>query len=236
VATGRVVVKGNAKLLPAVAVAATRVRATEKGGRPGAFLITRSGGAKQPLRVRYQVGGTASSGADYLPLPGQVTLPAGQTRVAVEVVPVDDQAAEGRETVTLTVLPSDTYRATAPEAPPVFIVDDDTRVKLAAGKPRRDKDGRELLIVTVSRRGHTASPLQVAYQLGGSARAGVDYEPLAGKLKIPAGRQSAEIAVRALPAGRLSDKTVELKLKPDAAYTLESPSTALVQLGDRFRR
>lgn len=51
----------------------------------------------------YTVGGTATPGQDYIPIPNSVTIPAGQTTATVPVTIINDGIAEGAETITLTI-------------------------------------------------------------------------------------------------------------------------------------
>jgi hypothetical protein len=54
--------------------------------------------------VYYEISGTASNGVDYEKLSGQVTIPDGAASADVVVTPIDDQLAEGIESVELTLL------------------------------------------------------------------------------------------------------------------------------------
>ena len=69
----------------------------------GNLVFERSGDLSAPLKVMYSVAGSATSGADYVPLPEAVTFAAGQDAVAVPVTPVDDYLAEGPEHVTVSL-------------------------------------------------------------------------------------------------------------------------------------
>jgi len=91
----------------------------------GRFLITRSGAVAGELTVPLSAGGTAVPGEDYTPLPAAVTFAGGQTTVTVDVVPLDDAAAEPDETITLTAGPGAGYVVTAAAAQ-VTLRDDDT--------------------------------------------------------------------------------------------------------------
>lgn len=74
-------------------------------GDIGSFTIWRSGGDQQAeLVVGYEVGGTASPGADYEPLAGSVTFAAGVSSVMVTVttlVDTDDEEVDESVEVTL---------------------------------------------------------------------------------------------------------------------------------------
>ena len=56
------------------------------------------------LTLRYRVGGTATPGADYQPLPGTLEVPAGATRVHIPVTIIDDSVEDSGETVRLTLV------------------------------------------------------------------------------------------------------------------------------------
>jgi subtilase family serine protease len=95
--------------LPVVTIVASAPTATEAGPTSGAFTVTRTGDTSLPLTVLYTVGGTASAGADYTPLPGTVTIAAGDTTAVIQVVPVDDPAVEPNESVIVALTPASTY-------------------------------------------------------------------------------------------------------------------------------
>ena len=90
-------------------VAALNGAAENTGGVPvpGAFRLTRSANLDVAVTVAYEVGGSATEGADYAALSGSVTIPAGAETADVVVTPVDDAALDAGETVTLTIVPSD---------------------------------------------------------------------------------------------------------------------------------
>jgi len=57
----------------------------------------------QPVTVNYTIGGTATNGVDYAPIPSQVTIPAGQTQTSISINFANDGIEEGVETVILIV-------------------------------------------------------------------------------------------------------------------------------------
>jgi hypothetical protein len=71
--------------------------------RPGQFTISRTGPVDEPLTVACGFGGSASPVADYrldpTPVMASFTIPAGKASLDVYVGPVDDELAEGDETV-----------------------------------------------------------------------------------------------------------------------------------------
>lgn len=83
-------------------------------GQPGADHVVEGCGSAQilvqrlssdnstPLAVSFAVSGTATSGADYSPIPGTVIIPAGQDQLIFPVNIVNDMTSEGPETIILT--------------------------------------------------------------------------------------------------------------------------------------
>lgn len=106
-----------------VTVRASRPRAGEPD-IDGELTFTRSGG-DGPLTVRYAVGGTATPGEDYVALPGTVRFADGVTSVRQRVRVLDDDEAEGDETITATIRPSADYLVGRPSTAVVTIADDD---------------------------------------------------------------------------------------------------------------
>ncbi|MCC3500520.1 MAG: S8 family serine peptidase, partial [Microcoleus sp. PH2017_15_JOR_U_A] len=109
---------------PTVSIEATDPSASENGD-PGTVTISRKGQTKYDLKVDYLVGGTASAGLDYQRLSGSVTIPAGQSSVAIPIVPVDDNLVEGDETVALTLSTGQGYTIGKDGSATVTIADND---------------------------------------------------------------------------------------------------------------
>lgn len=59
------------------------------------------GAATNPLVVQYTISGTATSGADYSPIPLVAVIPAGQDKLTINVNIVNDLIAEGAETIVI---------------------------------------------------------------------------------------------------------------------------------------
>jgi subtilase family serine protease len=108
-----------------VSVLATIPTAMEAGLVQGQFTISRKGDTSAPLTVAYTVTGTATPGADYVPLDISATIPAGAASVTIPVVPIDDTLVEPDETVILTLVASPDYTLGSPASAIVRIVSDD---------------------------------------------------------------------------------------------------------------
>jgi hypothetical protein len=91
--------------------------------------VRRTGETNSGLTVYYSIGGTASNGVDYITLPGQLTIPAGQRAARIEVVPIDDSIAECIETIVLTIQPPppgpSAYTIGSPRRAAAIILDND---------------------------------------------------------------------------------------------------------------
>ncbi|MFT6740401.1 MAG: gliding motility-associated-like protein [Paraglaciecola sp.] len=71
----------------------------------GSFIFTRAPGSPLDVDIviTYTIGGTATPGADYDPLPMSVTILAGQVSVSLPVTVIPDMIIEGQETIILTL-------------------------------------------------------------------------------------------------------------------------------------
>jgi hypothetical protein len=78
---------------------------TNCGPKTATFTVRRFGDTNSDLTVPYDIGGTASNGVDYVALPGSVTIPAGERRALITIVPIDDGPPDVNKTVILTLLP-----------------------------------------------------------------------------------------------------------------------------------
>ncbi len=87
--------------VPAVSIAAT-TQAAEPSSN-GLFTVSLSQAATTSTVVAYSVAGTATAGSDYTALSGTVTIPANQLSATIPVSVLDDQTAEGAESVIVTL-------------------------------------------------------------------------------------------------------------------------------------
>ncbi|MGG9961309.1 choice-of-anchor L domain-containing protein [Ferruginibacter sp. SUN106] len=75
-----------------------------EGCSAGSFKVKRPEADLSPLSVTLSYGGTAVNGVDYQLLPTVVTIPANQTEVTVNIIPVVDNIPEGIETLKIYAL------------------------------------------------------------------------------------------------------------------------------------
>ncbi|HON08084.1 MAG TPA: Calx-beta domain-containing protein, partial [Verrucomicrobiota bacterium] len=112
---------------PIVTIVATDSEASElppivDAFNPGIFTVRRTGPIDSPLTVYYSISGTASNGVDYKDLSGTVQIPAGKAYADIEVIPIDDNIAEGTETVIATLIVPQIIITIYPPPPPPYTV------------------------------------------------------------------------------------------------------------------
>ena len=206
---------------------------------PGQFKLTRTGSVDQSLTVNLQVGGTATSGVDYQPLPSVAVFPAGATNLFLDVIPIPDAISENTETVTLTVLSGNSYIPCSPSAATINIVEIGAVVVTVIANdpflselltPGTPNNGQFLL----TRSGDTSNPLTVNIQFSGTAVSGADYFQPPSTVVFAAGSQSARVNIGAI-ADDLSEQpeTIILTVAPGAGYEPGAQNTATVTILDR---
>jgi hypothetical protein len=96
--------------LPTIEIVASNASAKKSSQSGARFSVIRSGNLHASLNVAYTVSGTALNGIDYAPLSGKLSLAPEAVTTNIVVMPLGDSLLEQNETVTLTLLPSASYR------------------------------------------------------------------------------------------------------------------------------
>lgn len=99
---------------------------TNCGPKDATFTVFRFGATNDELDVAYAIGGTATNGIDYVALPGIVTIPAGECRADITIIPLDDGTPDINSTVILKLVPDATgtnYLLGYPRAAAAIILD-----------------------------------------------------------------------------------------------------------------
>jgi hypothetical protein len=215
-----------------VSVTASDASASETGPDAGAFTFTRTGSTAAALVVQYRLGGTATNGSDYASLGGAVTIPAGQVSATVAVATVNDPAAEGTETVDVTVQASGAYTVGSPSSASVTIADNDRpMVTIVATDVSASEAGPDTGTFTITRTGPTTASLRVTFTSTGSAQS-ADYVSLGTQVFIPAGSSSVTLTVTPIADGLAEgNENVDVFLTPNAGLTVGSPGNARVVIG-----
>lgn len=96
---------------------------TNCGPKSATFVVHRDGSTNNDVTVGYEIGGTATNGIQYMTLPGEVTIPAGEHSAIITVVPIDDGPPEINMTVILKIKISTNYVVGFPQRAAAYILD-----------------------------------------------------------------------------------------------------------------
>lgn len=219
--------------LPVVTVAATDALASETGPDTGTFTFYRTGPTTGSLSVLFAVGGTASSGTDYLPIVSPVVFSPGQASVTKTLTPINDVNVEPVETVTVTVLPGTGYSVGAPSSASADITSDDVipTITVSATDSTATEAGPTTGTFTFYRTGTTVGSLTVYFTVGGSAASGTDYASIGTSVTFGPGDATATKTVTPVNDSDVEiDETVTVTLQADPAYAVGAPNTATVTI------
>jgi hypothetical protein len=159
----------------------------------------------------YSIAGKAAPGVDYVPLPGLVVIPSGQSSATFELIPMeDDDPADGDEDVTISVSANSAYTVGSPgsavinlvEGPAVTVTTTPASLVISGSGVVTDPAK-----YTFTRKGDTTQKLTFQFNLTGTAVKGSDYS-LSGthyaapnKITIPSGQTTADLTVTAIANG-----------------------------------
>ncbi|MDB5293139.1 MAG: hypothetical protein JWL69_4380 [Phycisphaerales bacterium] len=135
---------------------------------PLQYTVTRdhydSSNPNQSLVVNYHVSGGTATASDYQAPSGSVTIPGGYASAVIQIVPVDDEAVTGDETVDVTLDPASSsggstpaYNVGSPSTAECRIREDD--VKLAIGNQPQATSYSDTGFVPVNANDDNGSPI-----------------------------------------------------------------------------
>lgn len=220
--------------LPQVYVYASDSVADKTGNR-GRVTIARSGDLRAPLLVNYLVSGTATN-TDYQPLPGSVTIPAGQITATVDIIPVTNSPSVGARTVVIRLSDSTTYNIDAHNTATVTIED---RLPVVTVSPRTGTVAEGATVtLTFTRTGDTSNSLLVLFEVGGTAIENFDFAGLGTNVLIPAGSATKTITINAPDDAyrEMGDVTgndmLQIQIVDGPDYTLGEASSVEITITD----
>jgi Metallo-peptidase family M12B Reprolysin-like/Calx-beta domain len=186
---------------PVVSIAATDTDAAETGLDAGVFRVSRTGPTTNNLIVSYSISGTATSGADFTPLSGSVTIPTGSPSATITVMPVDDFLAEPGETVILTLVTSAAYaiNATSNNASVTILDNDVATLSIADTSVIEGNSGAISALFNVTLSPPSSQLVSVNYSTASaSALASLDFMATNSLLQFSPGQTNHNIAVAVL--------------------------------------
>jgi len=236
---------GSVTVVQVEALQETLLESGEQGA--GGFKISRSGTGKLPLVVRYTIRGTATAGIDFKAVPETASIPPGESSVVVKIDPVPDKALEGKESVTLSLMPGTSsgspavdsaYRLGEKSSATLWIVEngaDAVKRTLVNVFPEPevisilgDRSGHFVF----TRSGDLSVPVDVLYQVSGTADPGVHYEKLSGKITFPKGESKVRQSVvpKGASFGQLS-RSIIVTLEPAVCIEIFPPPPSCYLIG-----
>jgi hypothetical protein len=115
--------------LPTLSVVADTAVMVEDDLNPVVFTFTRDADTSAALAVNFRFSGTATKFNDYRrpqgDMPEFVVFPAGASSATLTILPVNDAAFEGPESIILTLLPNTAYNVGIPNTTTIVIADND---------------------------------------------------------------------------------------------------------------
>jgi hypothetical protein len=220
--------------LPLVTVAASSQTITEEGASQGGFTVSRTGPVTDELQVSFAIRGSATPASDFVAIPSEAVIPAGQSSALVALTPIDDDEIEEDENVTLILIGSHGYSLQDNVQAAITVVDDDLPTVNVVVSGVMNSEGGPPGLLTVSRDGPITAPLIVTYSVGGTASANADYQNLSGTVTIPAGQVAETIRVVPIDDSVISEsaETVTVTLTANPEYLVGGRSTATVTITD----
>ena len=218
-------------------ITATDPLAFEAGSNTGTFTINLGAvnGLGSGQIVNYSIAGTADNTDDYSTIGTSISIPDGQQFGTVTIIPVDDNIAEGTETVQLTITAGG-YIIGVPSSASLNIFDNDALVAtITASDPTATEAGPTSGAFTVdlgSINGSWAG-ITVNYNIGGSATNTADYGTIGTSVVITDGAQTADIDINPVDdAFNEGTEDVILTLAGGSGYSVGNPSSAQVDITD----
>lgn len=201
-------------------------------GRDGRLLFTRTGDLTATLTVNYTVGGTATSGTDFISVGTSVTFAAGEAEAVVDVEPLADATSDPAETVSVTISTSSAYQVGTSNVAALMIVDDDSQL-VTVTKIADAFEGGANGTLRFTRTGDTTASLTVSYTVTGTAVGGTDYTALSGSVSFAANVTSADVSVALLTdTSAESTETVIVTVTSGSAYGADPHAVDVVNVID----
>ena len=228
---------------PRVSLRASDDEAFESAsGDPATFLVSRNGSTASALTVNFTLDAETPANAsapfatpvvDFASMGTSVVIPAGQSSAPVNLVPVDDDLAEGVELVKMNLASNAAYLLDSITQATVKINDNDQPTITLSATDSTGTEGADAARFTLTRDGNLSEALTVHYSTGGDALHGKDYGALPGFVTFAPGGASAVVDILPLDDSRgEASQSVVLQLRSAAAYRVSGTGNASVTILD----
>ena len=224
-----ILIEDNEEPVPEVTIEVTEAGVSESGNH-GQFVVQRST-SDSPMIVDLSYSGTASSDDFELALPERVELSEGQSVAYVSLQAIDDQQAEGTESLIVSLVESTDYTLGTESSVNFAIEDNDgpllstVQVASLASTAYESGTNAQLLFSRDTSEGF----LTVSYSLSGTAST-TDYEPeLLGQVTFAPGEQEIAIDIVASDDTEIEqDETLVITLDQNEGYQIGSNAEATI--------
>lgn len=208
--------------------------ASETGPDTATFVVSLEYAPTADVTVNYTVSGTATSGSDYIALPGTLTVAAGSTEGSVTMTPIDDSLPEDDETVIFTLATGSGYSLGATTSTTAVIADDDEpAASITATDSAAAEAGSNTGTFTITLSTTPQRQTVILYSVGGTASNGSDYTSLPGSVTLAAGQASGTLTVTPVDdSEEEGSETVIVTLLAGTGYSLGSPYSTTVTISD----
>ncbi len=156
-----------------------------------------------------------------------VHFPRGVTSRTLTVRPVPDLDTAGTKTIQVAVIPQ--YKYTVSGGPVQQALIDKPMVWLEVVQPNAISSIAQSARLRVHRDGDSEGSLNIAINLGGTAKEGIHIYQVPDSVTIAAGQEFAEILVSPRPEGLLNGpRAVHFRLETNQNYQLGNPNEAVL--------
>ncbi|WP_404972987.1 tandem-95 repeat protein [Vibrio campbellii] len=229
------VVINDAQQAPTVSIAADQASVAEGGDAN--FTVSIDQKSDEDVVVSFTIGGDVDDKDYQAPTIYTVTIPAGQTSVALDITTLDDGIYEGTENLTITLtdttgadstLDADTKEAT------VSITDAQSAPEVNISADQNNVNEGQTAGFTVTLSQVSDETVTVKFEYTGIAEDGKDFTGIAS-IEIPAGQSSADLDIATLTDGTYEGAesfTVTIKDVDGAGAAIGANDNASVVIND----
>ncbi|WP_104023885.1 tandem-95 repeat protein [Vibrio hyugaensis] len=225
----------DAQQAPKVSIVADTGSTAE--GSDANFTVSIDQKADEDVVVTFTIGGDVDSDDYTAPNTYTVTIPAGQTSVALDIETLDDGIYEGVEDLTVTLTGTsgaDSSLNTASKEASVSVTDAQSAPKVSIVADQDSVNEGQTAGFTVSLDQIADEKVTVEFEYSGVAQDGTDFTGVAS-IEVPAGQSSVDLDITTLTDGTYEGEesfTVTIKDVEGADATASTNNSASVTIND----